>query len=85
MHLEEIRALPRKVIENLDGDIGNLKVYLVQDYNLNLLSRMNFNNPAAINLYKDKLGFEIESFNKDEYGKGHDRSMMALDLSKYTI
>jgi len=178
MHLEEIRALPRKVIENLDGDIGNLKVYLVQDYNLNLLKRLvNFgldvfgdlgldewslvpqirhgnvfvlkeedkkkiigiailmrdwedsdkvylsdfaiadefqgqglgyhflvsvcksiadqgfktmnltvdiNNPAAISLYKDKLGFEIESFSKDEYGKGHDRYKMRLDLSKYT-
>jgi ribosomal protein S18 acetylase RimI-like enzyme len=82
MHLEEIKALPRKVIENLDGDIGNLKVYLVQDYNLNLT--VDINNPAAISLYKDKLGFEIESFSKDEYGKGHDRYKMTLDLSKYT-
>ena len=40
MYLEEIRNLPKKVVENLDGDIGNLKVYLVQDFNLNLLKRM---------------------------------------------
>lgn len=40
MYLEETSKLPRKVVENLDGDIGNLKVYLVQDYNVNLLKRM---------------------------------------------
>lgn len=40
MYLEEASKLPRKVIENLDGDVGNLKVYLVQDYNVNLLKRM---------------------------------------------
>ena len=40
MHLEEIKSLPRKVIQNLDGDFGGLKVYLVQDFNLNLLKRI---------------------------------------------
>ena len=40
MNLEEIRALPKRVVEDIDGDIGHLKVYLVQDFNLNLLKRM---------------------------------------------
>lgn len=40
MYLEEASKLPRKVIENLNGAVGNLKVYLVQDYNVNLLKRM---------------------------------------------
>lgn len=175
--LEEIRRLPQRVIDNLDGDIGNLKVYLVQDYNLKLLNRIvNFgqdlfgelgmdewglvpqirhgnvfilkeenkqrligfailmrewenlntaylfdyaiseefqgqglgyhllvsicrnlveqgfksvtltvdvNNIAAIKLYKDKLGFEIVEHRKDEYGKGHDRYIMELDLENF--
>src|SRR5665648_700125 len=157
--LEEIRRLPQRVIDNLDGDVGNLKVYLVQDYNLKLLNRIvNFgqdlfgdlgmdewglvpqirhgnvfilkeekknriigfaileefqgqglgyhllvticrnlieqgfksvtltvdvNNPPAIKLYKDKLGFEIVEHRKDEYGKGHDRYIMELDLEKF--
>ncbi len=37
MNLEEIRSLPKRVLENLDDDIGNLNVYLVQDFNLRLL------------------------------------------------
>ena len=40
MYLEEASKLPRKVIENLNGAVGNLKVYLVQDYNVNLLKRV---------------------------------------------
>lgn len=40
LYLEETSKLPRRVVDNLDGDIGNLKVYLVQDYNVNLLKRM---------------------------------------------
>ncbi len=40
MFFEEIKNLPRKVVENLDGDIGSLTVYLVQDFNLSLLKRM---------------------------------------------
>jgi len=176
MNLEEVRALPKRVIENLDGDIGNLKVYLVQDFNLSLLKRIvdfglnifgelgmdewglvpqirhgnvfllkeeekkriiglailmrdwedtekcylfdyaisedfqgqglgyhflisicknlieqdfkkmsltvDVENVSAIKLYKDKMGFEIDSFNKDEYGEGHDRYIMVLDLNK---
>ena len=38
--LEEIRKLPQRVIDNLDGDIGNLRVYLVQDYDLRFLKQM---------------------------------------------
>ncbi len=38
--LEEIRNLPRRVVDNLEGGVGNLKVYLVQDFNLSLLTRM---------------------------------------------
>ena len=174
MNLEEIRALPKRVVEDIDGDIGHLKVYLVQDFNLNLLKRMvNFglnvfgelgmdewglvpqirhgnvfllkeedkrkivglailmrdwedtekcylfdyaiaeefhgqglgyhflvsicknlreqgfnkmsltvdvDNAPAIRLYREKMGFEITSFNKDEYGEGHDRYLMELNL-----
>lgn len=40
MQLEKVRALPKKVIEDFDGDIGHLKVYLVQDYNNQFLKRM---------------------------------------------
>ncbi|WZL72885.1 GNAT family N-acetyltransferase [Clostridiaceae bacterium 35-E11] len=176
MNLEEIRSLPKKVIENLDGDIGNLKVYLVQDFNLSLLKRMvdfglnifgdlgmdewglvpqvrhgnvfllkeedkkriiglaifmrdwedtdqcylfdyaikeelqgqglgyhfllviaknikeqgftkmsltvDVENTPAIRLYKDKMGFEIVEMSKDEYGEGHHRYVMKLDLNK---
>ena len=176
--LEEIRKLPQRVIDNLDGDIGNLKVYLVQDYNLKFLKRMvsfgqdifgelgmdewglvpqirhgnvfvlkeenkkrlvgfailmrdwedpddaylfdyaiseefqsqglgyhflvsicrnlveqGFNsmsltvdvdNPSAIKLYQEKLGFEIVEQRNDEYGKGHDRYIMHLNLKKFS-
>lgn len=40
MQLEKVRTLPKKAIENLDGDVGKLKVYLVQDYNNQFLKRM---------------------------------------------
>ena len=40
MQLEKIKNLPKKAIENLDGDIGHLTVYLVQDYNNRFLRRM---------------------------------------------
>lgn len=176
--LEEIHKLPQRVIDNLDGDIGNLKVCLVQDYNLKFLKRMvNFgqdifgelgmdewglvpqirhgnvfvlkeenkkrlvgfailmrdwedpdkaylfdyaiseefqgqglgyhflvsicrnlieqgfssmnltvdvDNPSAINLYQEKLGFEIIEQRNDEYGKGHDRYIMNLDLKNFS-
>jgi len=40
MYLEEINALPKKFVSNLDSDFENLKVYLVQDYDLKLLNRV---------------------------------------------
>jgi len=40
LQLEKIKNLPKKAIENLDGDIGHLTVYLVQDYNNQFLRRM---------------------------------------------
>lgn len=40
MHLEEVWALPRKVVDNLEGEFKSLKVYLVQDYDLKILKRM---------------------------------------------
>ncbi len=177
MLLEEIRKLPQRVIDNLDGDIGNLKVYLVQDYDLKFLKQMikfgqdifgdlgmdewglvpqirhgnvfvlkeenkrkligfailmrdwedtdraylfdyaitedlqgqglgyhflesicrnlieqdfkslsltvDVDNPSAIKLYQEKMGFEIAEHRKDEYGKGHDRYIMVLDLQKF--
>jgi len=176
VYLEEVRALPKKVVDNLDGDIKNLKIYLVQDYDLNILKRMvtfgvsifgdlgmdewglvpqirhgnvfllkeenkkkviglailmrdwedidkcylfdyaiveefqgqglgyhfligvcknligqgfkrmsltvDIENQSAIHLYKNKLGFEIDELSKDEYGKGHHRYKMVLDLDK---
>ncbi|HSH35594.1 GNAT family N-acetyltransferase [Schnuerera sp.] len=176
MHLEEVWALPKKVVDNIDGDFNSLKVYLVQDYDHEILKRMvsfglnifgelgmdewglvpqirhgnvyllkeqnkkriiglaifmrdwedldkcylydyaiaeefhgqglgyhflitviksikeqgfktvsltvDSNNKPAVKLYKDKVGFEIEEFSKDEYGKGHDRYRMSLDLDK---
>jgi len=38
--LEEINQLPKKLVKDLDFDIGRLGVYLVQDFNLKLLRRM---------------------------------------------
>jgi len=40
LQLEKIKNLPKKAIENLDGDIGHLTVYLVQDYSNQFLRRM---------------------------------------------
>jgi len=37
--LEEIKGLPHKVVKDIEG-IDNLKVYVVQDFNLKLLNRM---------------------------------------------
>ncbi len=173
--LEEIKNLPKKVVDNLDAEIKNLKVYLVQDFNLITLRRMvNFSsnvfgesgmdewalvpqirhgnvfvlkaeeqkkimgiailmrdwedvekaylfdyaiadevqgqglgyhfllticdnlkeqgfkrmsltvdiaNAPALKLYKDKLGFKTAKLSKDEYGEGHDRYIMELDLA----
>lgn len=38
-------------------------------------------NGPAVRLYSDKMGFDIEELREDEYGRGHDRYIMALDLS----
>ena len=174
MYLEEVRSLPKKIVDKIDGEFENLRVYLVQDYDLKILKRIdNFGldifgdlgmdewglvpqirkgnvylleesdkrkiigfaifmrnwddvekcylydfaiseeyqdqglgyhfmltiaksikkqgfkfieltveseNKAAIRLYRDKIGFVIEEFSKDKYGKGHDRYKMNLDL-----
>jgi len=40
VQLEKVKNLPKKAIENLDGDIGHLTVYLVQDYSNRFLRRM---------------------------------------------
>lgn len=177
MYLEEVKSLPKKFVKNLNSDFENLKVYLVQDYDLRLLNRVvNFgsnifgdlgmdewglvpqirhgnvfllkedskkyivglailmrdwedlekaylfdyaiaedhqgqsigtqflkaiienladqgfskmsltvdvNNEPAIRLYQDKIGFEIKHHSKDEYGEGHDRYIMELDINKF--
>jgi len=175
--LEEIDKLPYKLVKDLDIDVKNLKVYLVQDFDLKLLRRMvNFGlnifgelgmdewglvpqirhgnvyiikeegqkkiiglailmrdwedfykaylfdyaiaeefrghgfgyeflkiiigdlaeqgfdelsltvdveNKPAIRLYQDKIGFKPVLLKIDEYGKGHDRYIMELDISKF--
>lgn len=40
-------------------------------------------NAPAIHLYKEKLGFEIVEFKKNEYGKGHDRYYMEWDMRSF--
>ncbi|QNO16725.1 GNAT family N-acetyltransferase [Alkalicella caledoniensis] len=42
-------------------------------------------NKPAIKLYKDKIGFDIDHFSKDEYGKGHDRYIMEFDFNKEDV
>ncbi len=37
-------------------------------------------NKPAVRLYSDKLGFDIEEYREDEYGRGRDRYIMVLDL-----
>jgi len=39
MQLAEVKGLPHKVVKNIEG-VDNLKVYLVQDFNLKLLRNM---------------------------------------------
>ena len=177
MYLEEVKVLPKKFVKNLDSDFENLKVYLVQDYDLRLLNRVvsfgsnifgelgmdewglvpqirhgnvfvlkedskkqivglailmrdwedlekaylfdyaiaedhqgqsigtqflkaiivnlaeqgflkmsltvDVKNAPAIRLYQEKIGFEIKHHRKDEYGEGHDRYIMELDIEKF--
>ncbi|KUO75257.1 MAG: GCN5 family acetyltransferase [Clostridia bacterium BRH_c25] len=40
-------------------------------------------NKSAIKLYQDKIGFESILLKTDEYGKGHDRYIMELDLLEF--
>ena len=40
-------------------------------------------NEPAIRLYRDKIGFKIMHHSKDEYGKGHDRYIMELNLNEF--
>lgn len=175
--LEEIDKLPYRIVKDLDMDVKDLKVYLVQDFDLKLLRRIvNFGldifgelgmdewglvpqirhgnvfilkeegkkaiiglailmrdwedyykaylfdyaiseefrghgfgyeflkiivenlaeqgfdkmsltvdveNKAAIRLYEDKVGFESVLLKIDEYGKGHDRYIMELDIPRF--
>lgn len=37
-------------------------------------------NEPAIRLYKDKVGFKIVKTSENEYGEGHHRYIMVLDL-----
>ncbi|CAA7601761.1 Gcn5-related N-acetyltransferase (GNAT) domain protein [Acididesulfobacillus acetoxydans] len=38
-------------------------------------------NEPAIRLYRDKLGFRLVQYRRDEYGPGHDRYIMELELA----
>ncbi|WP_094605866.1 Mycothiol acetyltransferase [Sporomusa silvacetica DSM 10669] len=40
-------------------------------------------NVAAVKVYKEKLGFEVTEFRKNEYGPGQDRLVMVLTKDKY--
>jgi len=40
-------------------------------------------NETARHIYSDKLGFEIVDFRKNEYGQGHDRLVLRLDLNNW--
>lgn len=40
-------------------------------------------NDTAISLYEDKMGFESILYKLDEYGKGHDRFIMELEIKDF--
>ncbi len=40
-------------------------------------------NTAAIRLYQDKIGFKAVHYKQHEYGEGHDRYEMELDLETF--
>ncbi|SNR97038.1 ribosomal-protein-alanine N-acetyltransferase [Anaerovirgula multivorans] len=40
MYFDMVKALPKKALEDKDLDVKGLKVYLVQDFNLEILRRM---------------------------------------------
>jgi [ribosomal protein S18]-alanine N-acetyltransferase len=53
-----------------------------QDFNkINLT--VDVDNEAAIKLYRDKIGFESILYKKNEYGEGHNRYVMELDLEDF--
>ncbi len=177
MNLEEMHGLPQEVVDGLSDELKNLKIYLVHEYDLNLLKRVvdfsldifgdggmdewgivpqirqgnvfvlkeegaqkiaglailmrdwddvdkvylfdfaisqeyqgqglgyhflhgiisimveqgfkrmnltvNINNPGAIKLYKEKLGFQTLSMKKDEFGKDEHRYFMELDFDDF--
>jgi [ribosomal protein S18]-alanine N-acetyltransferase len=41
-------------------------------------------NEKARHIYCDKFGFELVEFRKNEYGEGHDRLVLRLDLDNWT-
>lgn len=41
-------------------------------------------NSRARHIYCDKFGFELAEFRKNEYGQGHDRLFLKLDLKNWT-
>lgn len=53
-----------------------------QGYNVMSLT-VDVENDSAIRLYKDKLGFEVLEYKKDEYGEGHDRYYMEWDMQAF--
>ena len=53
-----------------------------QDFDKISLTVDTDNKPAVI-LYKDKLGFEEVEFAKNEYGKGHHRYVMELNIEEF--
>lgn len=60
------------ICEDLEGQ-GFEKISLTVDAD----------NKPAMRLYKEKLGFEPIDFVKDEYGKGHDRYVMELNIEDF--
>ncbi len=40
-------------------------------------------NTPAIRLYQDKIGFKAVHYKQHEYGEGHDRYEMELDLETF--
>ena len=55
---------------------------LNQEFNTMSLT-VDVENTAAIRLYQDKIGFKTVHFQQHEYGEGHDRYVMELDLERF--
>jgi ribosomal protein S18 acetylase RimI-like enzyme len=41
------------------------------------------NNSGNMHLYRDKFGFEVTAYHKNEYGVGYDRYFMTLNLENF--